>query len=105
MKKNNIIIIYKMKHCVLYLNLTLCNCKILSVHANYKDSLEAFNKVIDDNKEIQNPSYYKKYHDSQSTISIYKTNYIMTKTLIEKYFIKSYSEPSEIKTIVLNKKE
>jgi hypothetical protein len=58
-----------MKHCVLYLDLALCDYKILSVRANYKDALKALNKAIDDNEEIQNPSDYKKYHDSQSIIS------------------------------------
>jgi hypothetical protein len=83
-----------MKYIVIYLDLISANCDVLSSHNHYKDALSALNETIDKHDKFNNPSYYKKYHDNKELISIYQVNYLFPKTLIGRYFIKTFEEPS-----------
>ena len=84
-----------MKYSVIYLDLEQANCTILSVHSDYKNALESLNLALDNNLDFGDALYFKKYHDSKDVISIYRTHYIMSKTLIGRYCIKSFSEIAE----------
>jgi hypothetical protein len=90
-----------MKYLVIYLNLEEANCTILSVHSDYKNALESLNLALDNNPDFGDSVYFKKYHDSKDVVSIYRTNYIMSKTLIGRYCIKSFSENTESQTTQL----
>jgi hypothetical protein len=70
----------------------------LSFHSDYKNALEALNLALDNNLDFEDSVYFKKYHDSKDVISIYKTHYIMSKTLIGRYCIKSFTENTESQT-------
>lgn len=83
-----------MKFIVIYLDVISSNCTILSSHHHHKDAINSMNQFVDQNKEFDNPSSYKKYYDNTNIISIYKANYIMSKTLIGRYFIKTFEEPT-----------
>lgn len=80
------------KYAVIYLDLLENDIQIVSVHNDIKDSLYQLNKTIDNNEEYNNTTYFKKYHDNQMCVSIFKTNYIMPKSLIGRYVIKQYDD-------------
>lgn len=88
-----------MKFAVIFLDLEEADCTILSVHSNYKNALEALNLALDGNHQFNDPIYYKKYHDNKNMISIYKTHYIMSKTLIGRFCIKSFGKSHDLKQI------
>lgn len=86
------------KFAVIYLDLLENDIRIISVHNDIKDSLYQLNKTIDSNEEYNNVNLIKKYHDNQMCVSIYRTNYIMPKTLIGRYVIKQYDDCHDMKS-------
>lgn len=80
------------RYAVLFLDVLTANVEILQVFKTTKDALEYLHLIIDANVEFQDPSYFKKYNDSISQVSVYRANWIAPKSLIGRYFICKYEQ-------------
>lgn len=65
-------------------------CSILYVTCNQSDAIDFLTKYINNNFVLNN--YLKAYYDDEKTISIFRYHYIMSKELIFKYQIITFSD-------------
>jgi hypothetical protein len=76
------------RYIILVLDVQASNVSVIQTFDSFEQSTVFLNELIDNSE--YNTDSYKKYHDSSNSISIYKTNYIMPKTLIMRYFNLEY---------------
>ena len=65
-------------------------CTILATFYDYPEAAAFLNKHVQEAYDIGN--YYKCYHESTSTLSVYRYNYIMPKSLVAKIHILEFTD-------------
>lgn len=82
--------LYTTNYIVVKMDCVNFNIEVLKCFDKYKDALKYFSESITENKEIENPDWYEKIIDGESNVSVYLRGWITKKSLIYRYFIKSY---------------
>lgn len=77
-------------YAVVELNAQTYQCEIHKSFNTEIEALEYLNKVVCNTEEYDDPSIYIKYIDNEREISIYRRNWIYSKTLMCRYFIREF---------------
>lgn len=79
-----------MNYIIIRLDCQTFEVSVLGHFEDYKEALQFMTSEISSDKMYNDADWYKKQLDENNVISVYKANYFSNKTLISKYFIKSF---------------